>query len=252
MIEKAASTTGGFFVVPARRSWPGLKRKSLVHAGTALVALLVASAAPALAQTPDPDPARFSDQIAAFAAWDARNSAPDDALLFVGSSSIRSWKTAERFPEKPVINRGFGGSHISDVNHYIEETVLKYAPEAIVFYAGDNDIAAGKTIEEVLEDYKAFVDTVHASTPSTPIVFVSIKPSLARWEQWPEMKEANERIRSYSADHSTLHYADVATPMLGKEGKPRPPLFVQDGLHLTPAGYDLWTGVIEKVLRRIR
>src|SRR5690606_14493994 len=115
--------------------------------------------------------------IARFQAWDRQNAVPENGIVFVGSSSIVRWNTAERFPELPVINRGFGGSHISDVNHYIEDTVLRYEPALIVFYAGNNDIQSGKTPEQVLDDYREFVERTHARLPETRILFISIGPS---------------------------------------------------------------------------
>ena len=91
----------------------------------ALCAFALATAPAASAQVADPDPARFAETIARFAAWDRQNSFPERAVLFVGSSSIAGWPTAERFPGLPVINRGIGGSQISDFNHFIEPTVLE-------------------------------------------------------------------------------------------------------------------------------
>ena len=85
--------------------------------------------------------------------WDKKNTSPSDPIVFVGSSSIRKWETANYFPELPIVNRGFGGAHISDVNYFINETVLKYGPKVIVFYAGDNDINYGKTPKNVFLDY---------------------------------------------------------------------------------------------------
>lgn len=219
--------------------------------GGIVVALALLAPASATAQVDDPDPTRYADAIEAFDDWDAKNTAPEGATLFVGSSSIRFWDTAEWFPDRTVVNRGFGGAHISDVNHYVERTVLRYAPDVVVFYAGDNDIAAGKPPEQVLDDYRAFVSTVLERDPDTEIVFIAIKPSLARWELWPEMEEANRRIRELGADRPNLHFADVAPPMLGEDGEPLPELFVDDGLHMTSAGYDVWTDVISGALERI-
>lgn len=214
----------------------------------AAAALLLQGAPPLTAQASDPDPARFAEQIESFEEWDSKNTAPDDAILFVGSSSIRFWPTAEWFPGRTVINRGFGGAHISDVNHYLEETVLRYSPDVVVFYAGDNDIAADKTPAQVLEDYREFVGAVQRGNPDTRIVFIAIKPSLARWSVWPEMQDANDRIRSYSDTRDDLYYADIAPPMLGDDGRPIPDQFVDDGLHMTPAGYEVWTEVMDRVL----
>jgi lysophospholipase L1-like esterase len=217
------------------------------------VAFPVLVSAPTLAaQQADPDPARFADAIDRFSASDQQNTAPTGAVLFVGSSTIRGWDTAARFPGTTVLNRGFGGSHISDVNHYIGETVLRYRPRVVVFYAGDNDIGAGKSNDQVWEDYQAFVAAVQDASPSTQIAFLTIKPSLSRWALWPQMDGFNERVREQAASHPGLHYIDTATPMLGEDGEPMPHFFVADGLHMTSAGYDLWTQVTKESLARIR
>jgi lysophospholipase L1-like esterase len=219
------------------------------HALRACALLLVAGTwLSALAQTADPDPARFAAEIKAFEERDRKDTPPTGALLFVGSSTIRLWPTAERFPGRVVINRGFGGSHVSDVNHYLQQTVLKYRPRLVVLYAGDNDVGAGKSAERVRGDYQAFVERIRAAEPDTHIAFLAIKPSLARWTLWPAMKAANEAVRSYSATVPRLHFIDVATPMLGADGRPKPELFVADGLHMSPAGYDIWTAVVSRSL----
>lgn len=213
-----------------------------------LSVLVLSSASPLRAQAPDPDPSRFADAIEEFADWDAKNTPPADAIVFVGSSSIRFWDTAEWFPDKTVINRGFGGSHSSDVNHFLQETVLKYDPAVVVFYAGDNDLAADKTPRQVAEDVRAFASTVLEHGSDTEVVIVSIKPSLSRWSIWPQMIEANELIQRFAQSDRRLHFVDVGTPMLGRDGEPIPALFVQDGLHMTEAGYEIWTEEIGSVL----
>ena len=172
-------------------------------------------------------------------------------MLFVGSSSIRFWPTALYFPNRKVVNRGFGGAHISDVNHFVQETVLSHDPGVVVFYAGDNDVWAGKGEGQILYDFVEFVSAVQAGATSTPIVFVSIKPSPSRWNIWAEMQTVNQTIRSLVAGDPFLHYADVATPMIGNDSLPIPELFVEDGLHLNAAGYGVWNSVVETVLAAI-
>jgi len=213
---------------------------------------LTAPVVPTTAQAPDPDPTRFSEAIAHFDHWDSQNAYPENGVLLVGSSSIVRWSTAERFPGLPVINRGFGGSHISDVNHYVEETVLRYAPDVVVFYAGNNDITAGKTPEQVFSDYQRFARSVLDRFGRTQILFISIHPSVLRWENWPEMREANDRIAAYSATDPRLHYVDISLGMLGPDGRPIPGLFVEDGLHLSPAGYDVWTPIVRRAIDSAR
>jgi lysophospholipase L1-like esterase len=197
----------------------------------------------------DPDPSRFESEIRAFEAWDRQNSFPPRAVLFVGSSSIRKWQSADGFPELPVINRGFGGSHVSEVNHFAERIVFKYSPRVIVFYAGDNDIADGKSPERVFHDFAAFAELVHSRLPETRLVYLPIKPSLARWNKWPQMMAANSLAETYARDHAWLTYVDTATPMLGSDDRPRAELFVEDGLHMNAEGYRLWNEKLRPLLK---
>ena len=198
----------------------------------------------------NPDPNRFAKDIETFVEWDSRNAAPAEPILFVGSSSIRMWKTRESFGDLPVINRGFGGSHISDVVHFADRIVLPYAPKLIVFYAGDNDIAAGKSPAQALCDYRRFVELVHAKLPATRIIFIPIKPSGQRWSLWPQMDKANELIRAFSAKSGRLFVADLDRPLLDDTGRPNDALFLADRLHLNAAGYRVWTRALRPVLRR--
>ncbi|MEO7192254.1 MAG: GDSL-type esterase/lipase family protein [Vicinamibacterales bacterium] len=217
-----------------------------------VLCLLTAGASASYAQAVDPDPARLVEEIKAFDQWDSKNTPPAHAVLFAGSSTIRMWATGSRFPTLTVINRGFGGSQISDVNYFVEQTVTRYSPDVVVFYAGDNDIAAGKTPERVLADYQQFVGRVLAAKPATEIIFIAVKPSLARWTMWPAMQDANARVKTYTATRKNLHYIDLAAAMLGRDGTPRPELFVADGLHMTAEGYDLWTAQLAPLITQVR
>jgi lysophospholipase L1-like esterase len=201
------------------------------------------------AHSPNLDPNRFSAEIRAFEDLDRQNSVPRDAVLFIGSSSIRLWKTAESFPDLPVINRGFGGSVVADSLHFADRIILKYRPRVIVFYAGDNDIAAGMSPREVFDDIQAFVDLIHKRLPATRIIFLAIKPSRARWEHWPKMQEANALVAALAEKNDQLEYVDTTTPMLGPDGQPRRELFLDDGLHLNENGYATWNTVLEPVLQ---
>lgn len=195
-----------------------------------------------------PDPLRFKKEIDAFIEWDSRNSVPADAILFVGSSSIRLWATHDCFGDMTVINRGFGGSHIWDVNYFAESIVLPYKPKVIVFYAGDNDIAGKKSPKRVLKDYQSFVKLVGAKLPNTSIVFIAIKPSQARWSLWGGMKEANSMIRDFSSGDDKLFFVDTSVALLDSTGKPDKRFFLEDGLHFNEAGYKIWTGMIRPVI----
>ena len=226
-------------------------------------ALLLSLALPACSRSPRPAPAatpaaatanRFAQweaDIRAFEDEDRRNPPPAGAVLFYGSSSIRFWESvAQDFPDQRVINRGFGGSQMDDALHFMDRVVLPYRPRIIVLYEGDNDLAAGRTPAAIAADYRAFVDTVRHRLPETRVVFVAIKPSLARWNLVDQIRETNALVQRYvERDPAHLAYADVFTPMLGADGRPRPELFREDGLHMTPAGYALWTGIVRPLVK---
>ncbi len=192
----------------------------------------------------------WEPDIAAFEASDRVSPPKPASVLFVGSSSIRVWPSLQSdFPGVAVIQRGFGGSELGDVVHFVPRIVIPYRPRLIVLYAGDNDLAAGKSAETVVSEYREFVRVVHQALPSTRIAFVSIKPSGSRVALLPQMRLANEMIRKYAESHPGLAYVDVFTPMLGPDGAPREDLFSQDRLHMNARGYELWTRILDPVLR---
>lgn len=218
--------------------------------GFVLVTLF--SNSPAFAQeVEDPDPLRFEEEINRFKEWNSKNSAPENAILFVGSSSIRMWKTADAFPEMRVINRGFGGSHFSDLLYYYDSLILPYGPSVVVLYEGDNDVAFGKTNDQVYEDYLEFTDQLTSDLPDVKLVFVPIKPSSSRWEMWPQMKQANQRIKKHTEQNNHFFYVDLATPLLKSDGTPDASFFLDDQLHLNEKGYAKWNAAIRPTLEKL-
>lgn len=225
----------------------------------ALLAFLLAACAglgPTSQRTPLPDPVEavsspeWGHDMARFAAEDARDPPPAHPIVFTGSSSVRMWRTlAEDFPRRPALNRGFGGSQLRDVTWYADEVAIRYQPRQIVLYSGDNDIDAGRTPQQVLADFRAFVARIRRDLPDVPIAYIAIKPSPARIDQLPAQREANTLVRSEAARLAGVDYIDVATPMLGPDGRPRRDLFGDDNLHMNARGYALWRGIVAPYLR---
>jgi lysophospholipase L1-like esterase len=189
-------------------------------------------------------PDRWEVAIKAFETQDAAEPPPKGANLFVGSSSIRLWKLAESFPDRTCINRGFGGSQLHDVVRYVDRLVLPHRPRVIVLYAGDNDLAQKRTPEQVRDDYVAFVAKIRAALPESKLVWIAIKPSPKRWALKDAAIKANELVReAQRADRHSV-YVDDWQPLLGNNGLPQPELYVKDELHLSPAGYEIWTALV--------
>jgi lysophospholipase L1-like esterase len=188
----------------------------------------------------------WDQAFAAFAADDASHPHPEGGVLFVGSSSIRLWSDLQdQFKDLPiVINRGFGGSQLADCVKNLNRLVIRYRPSTVLVYAGDNDLAAGITPEEVLHRFASFVEGVHRELPDTRIAYISIKPSPLRIGLLPQIRQTNTLIHDYTDGLDKVAFIDIYTPMLDSAGKPRAELFRADSLHLNADGYALWKRVI--------
>jgi len=184
-------------------------------------------------------------EISAFERSDATNPPPKGGIVFIGSSTIRFWTTlSQDFPGQPVINRGFGGSEIADSTHFAPRILFPYEPRKVFFRAGGNDLWAGKSVDQVFNDFKEFAETVHAHLPATKIYYISWSPSIARWRQHDQEKQLNSLIAGYIAGKPWLQYIETYDLPLGSDGKPMRKLFRADGLHFNAAGYRL---LVERV-----
>lgn len=192
------------------------------------------------------DDARWNDTFAAFAAADRAHAPAPGGVVFVGSSSIRLWNGLETaFQDNPVIvKRGFGGSRLVDCVRHLGQLVTSYKPRVVVVYAGDNDLAEGRSPQQVLQSFTRLVEGVHKDLPQTRIAFVSVKPSPLRIALLDKIREANALIQAYAQTAPDVDFIDVFSGMVDAQGQPRTELFLPDRLHLNAAGYALWRQAI--------
>jgi lysophospholipase L1-like esterase len=192
---------------------------------------------------------RWEKEIKALEETDRKNLPKPGGIVFVGSSSIKRWTNlAEDFPDLPVINHGFGGSQIFDSVVFAHRIIIPLKPRMVVFYAGGNDINAGKTADRVVSDFQALVKKIHTALPETRIAYISIAGNPARWKQVDEVKAANKRVEEYSKSDPRLAFINVFPHMLGTDGLPKPDIFVADRLHMNPQGYEIWKEQIRPFL----
>jgi len=201
------------------------------------------------------DPAKWEKDIAAFERADREHPPEKGAIIFTGSSTIRRWKTLSAdFAGYRVVNRGFGGSQMEDSAYYVERILVPHAPAAVVIFAGTNDINAGKTPEEVVEHFKAFVGKVRRLLPRTEINFLEITTSPSRFEQRDKVIEANRQIRAFCeaasqlGNTSNVKFIAVREKFLGGNGEPRAELFESDRLHPNADGYRILAEAIRRFL----
>jgi lysophospholipase L1-like esterase len=194
---------------------------------------------------------KWEEEIVQLEKLDSQQIDPDRAILFVGSSSIRRWESmAQDMAPWPTVRRGYGGAKFTDLVIFVERIVAKHNYRALVVFVG-NDITGGKedrTPEEVLELFQLLVKLVRKTHPDQPIFFVAITPNSKRFQVWPTVNAANQLIKQYTETDPLLHFIDTVDSYLGKDGKPRDELFVEDKLHQNQAGYQIWSSIIKSQL----
>lgn len=195
--------------------------------------------------------------------WDARvdrylnvrdkaNPPPTGGIVFTGSSSIDMWTTlAADFREYKVVNRGIGGTWLADQLHIAPKLVYPLDPKTIVIYAGENDLQAGRSVEDVVTAFKNVREQIRTEEPQADIVFLALKPSPSRVALLSAMRDANDQIAALCAKDPQCTFVDIFTPMLNEKGQPRPELFIKDNLHMNPEGYRLWTSIVAPVLQKL-
>ena len=186
------------------------------------------------------DYAKWEKEVAAYEAADLKSPPPKGGILFIGSSTIRLWKTlAEDYPDHKVINRGFGGTEIVDSTHFADRLIFPHEPKQIFLRAGGNDIHAGRTPRQVAADFAEFVRVVHARLPKTEIVYIGVSPAPSRWGESDKYRELNRLIREMALEMPRVGFVDTFDMVLRPDGSARPELFVKDRLHFSPEGYKL-------------
>jgi lysophospholipase L1-like esterase len=196
------------------------------------------------------DPAKWESAIAQYEMQDKTNAPASGCIVFTGSSFIRLWTNlVADFPGFPVVNRGFGGCQLPDVYHYAERIVIGYRPRQVVFYAGGNDINAGKAPELVFGDFVATVQKLRRALPRVSLVFISCPPSPKRWQQTDRIRRVNSLIEDYCRGHG-ITFVNTFDLMLGPDGLPKPEIYGPDRLHMREEGYAIWREAVRPHLRK--
>jgi lysophospholipase L1-like esterase len=186
----------------------------------------------------------FKQEVLQFQKLDSIVMPPKGQIVFAGSSSFTRWKdVAMYFPGYPIINRGFGGATLVDLIYYVDEAIIKYQPSQIFIYCGENDMADVDTVSPatVLLRFKTLHTILLKKLPrATKIIFVSLKPSVARWHLETKFIEANKLIEGYIATQKNMQYLDVHTAMLDEKKEVLKDIFIADKLHMNPKGYLIW------------
>lgn len=198
---------------------------------------------------------RFESTIEGFRRFDARNTLAKDPILFVGSSSMVFWETANSFPEYPIINRGFGGASLPEVIHYYDDVIKKHNPSMILVYC-DIDVENGKSPELAVNAFKELVNRIEQDFPTAPVLLLSMKPTLIDDILGKDVRKnkliTNQQLMEYAQSKETLNYVDITSSMIDKKGRLKDDIFIGDGMHLNPLGYELWDPIMKREIDNIR
>ncbi len=198
--------------------------------------------------------APWEEEISSLEDLDDIESYPEEAILFIGSSSIRRWTSIKEdmAPYKPI-RRGYGGAHFTDLIHFTDRLVYPHKFQALAIFVA-NDITGGendKSVKEVMRLFEEVVRTVRVKYPYVPIFQIAVTPTNSRWKVWPTVQELNASFKTYCETHENMYYIDPSEAYLDQDGKPRSELFVEDQLHLNEEGYDIWASFIKKEFDKV-
>lgn len=193
----------------------------------------------------------FESEIVAFERADKANGYQEDFLLFTGSSSIRLWSNLdEHMKGYDVLNRGFGGATLSDLNRHWERITAGHNPKLVVVYCGENDIASGRTVAATVAEFELFLKKFDKTFPDTKLIYVAMKPSPSRWSLWPKFREADKQIEALIAKKDLAYYIDLSESMV-KNGQPLQKLFIEDDLHMNGKGYKRWKKHLKPFIKSV-
>ena len=182
------------------------------------------------------------------------NPAPTGGVVFVGSSSIRLWKTlASDMQPMPVLNRGFGGSRLFDSIYYSDELISKHEPSLVVLFSGTNDISGSKpkSAQQVCSLFRQLVQRLRWQDHKLTICNIAITPTMARKEHIAIVREANRLIRMECEADPLLEFVDPTVDLVDANGRPDLRFFRRDQLHLNKRGYAVWTRHLRPLVQRL-
>lgn len=196
---------------------------------------------------------RYESSIAAFEAADRLKTTEAGGTLFLGSSTFTLWghDLEREFARFHALNRGFGGSTIPEVDHYLERICFPYKPRLVVFYVGTNDVAEGHSPQQIADDFEHLLAHLRRQLPNTRVAYVSMAVPPSRLQFSSQYKEANRKLKQFCKDENNLDFVDVSQLLLDGQGQPKPEYYREDQLHMKPSGYALWIPVLRDYLEGV-
>ena len=169
----------------------------------------------------------------------------ENEIIFLGNSITDGAEWHELFNNPDIKNRGIGGDDTEGILERLNE-VVRSRPEKIFIMIGTNDLAAGRSVDEIVENYKLIVRRIRESSPGTRIYIQSVLPTqddIHTTRKNSDIMEINEDLKKI-ARKQNLTYIDLFSSFATPEND-LDMTYSIDGLHLNGKAYLLWKEMIE-------
>ena len=178
----------------------------------------------------------------------AKGQGANHLSILVGDS-LSLWFPKENLPAgKLWLNQGISG----DTSEGVLKRLSAFSatrPDVIYLMIGINDLRKGATDQSILVNSSRIIHSLRQSHPKSQIIVQSILPVRSQ-------TIANSRIRHINAQLAVIaqkqgaNYLNIHNWFTDVNGNLRTEL-TTDGLHLSPAGYQVWQFALEQIEYRV-
>lgn len=167
----------------------------------------------------------------------------DATLDFIGDSLVAGWDLPAYFPSRIVQNYGKNGATID----YLEQYAGSFAGRIVVIEIGTNDCR--QMAPQYVDTYsRRYMEAVIGLGAKKVYLFSVLPRDLVN--DLPDVNSYistfNEIIKQKSKEYTQITYINVYSNFL-QHGSPNPGLY-KDGMHLSPAGYEILSAALIKAL----
>ncbi|MBI5098605.1 MAG: GDSL family lipase [Nitrospirae bacterium] len=169
-------------------------------------------------------------------------------ILFLGHSLIEFFDWQKRFPGYTVRNLGVAGESVEGLLSRLDR-IKKTYPEAdlIFIMTGLNNIAMEDF--DFLDSYREIITKLSVAYPKANMFIHSLLPVLVDFISNESILNVNDSIKALAGE-MRVEFMDVHKLFIDYQGKPVKDYLLDDGVHLSDEGYNVWSGALEAIINR--
>ncbi len=168
-------------------------------------------------------------------------------ILFLGHSLVEYFDWQGRFPEHEIFNLGIAGETTGELLERTDRVVRGHEDcDTVLVMTGTNDLLGGD--RSFLAEYRRLAAKLRSLCPRSRIVIHSILPVDPEWVERSAIDELNVEVAKAAAE-AGAEFFDLTGPFTGADGEARRELLLEDGVHLSPEGYRVWSDALAELLK---